>query len=319
MSRIQKIAALGLIIITVLSILLSGCKKAEVPVEDKTPLKVGALSMMTVLPLYVAQQENLFKGQGVNVEIVPFRSQIERDTALNTGQIDGIVDDIYIAPVFNKDTEAVKVVAVSQLQDYMFAIVASKQSKVNSVEDLKNVEIASSLGNIIEYVTDQMCLNAGLKANEIKKISVAKMVSRLEMLNQGQIEAASFSRPLSDMAILGGGKVIIDDSKQSLLTCSIMISTNTLKARPDDVKNFMKAWTKATQNISADPVKYLSTLVKSANIAAELADKIVVPKFDMPRAPTKEEYQPKLEWNLAQKNISKPIPLEDIYAPGYLP
>jgi hypothetical protein len=46
--------------------------------------------------------------------------------------------------------EAVIVVAVSQTQGYMFYIIASKYSKINIGADLKNVEIALSLGNIIE-------------------------------------------------------------------------------------------------------------------------------------------------------------------------
>ena len=135
----------GLLLVILLSLIMAGCQAQTNTTATKAPLKVGALSMMTVLPLYVAQQERLFQAQGVNIEIVPFKSQVERDTALNAGQIDAVIEDIYSAPMYNKDSNLIKVVAVSPVKGYMFAIIASKQSTVKSVSDLKNVEIASSL------------------------------------------------------------------------------------------------------------------------------------------------------------------------------
>jgi NitT/TauT family transport system substrate-binding protein len=316
---VKKNSALfGLLTIVLLLVALAGCK-AENTAQAKPPLKIGALSMMTVLPLHVAQREGLFQAQGVNVEIVPFHSQIERDTALVAGQIDGIVEDIYSAPVLNRDSDLIKIVAVSPVESYMFAVVVSKESRVRSPADLNNVEIGVSLGNIIEYVTDQMCVGGGLKTSDLKKISVPSMPLRLEMMNQGKIEAATFSRPLSDMALLGGGRIILDDSQQSLLASSIMVSTGVLKSRPDDVRHFLKAWSLAARKISADPAGYRSLLVSVASISPDLADKIEVPKFDPLRLPTQQEYQAKLEWNLAQNNLKHAISYQDIVAGGYLP
>lgn len=315
----KKLIILSLSIVVLFSLTAAGCQKVESAPETKTPFKVGALSMMTVLPLYVAQQDGLFQAQGVNVEIVPFHSQIERDTALTAGQIDCIIEDIYSAPVFNRDKDLIKVVAVSPVQSYMFAIIAAKDNKVNTVADLRKVQIASSLGNIIEYVTDQMCLKGGLQVNEVAKTSIPSMPLRLEMLNQGKIEAATFSRPLADLAILGGGRVICDDSKESLLASSIMFSSAFLKERPTDVKKFVKAFSLATEKISANPSQYRSLLVSIASISADIADKIEVPGFGKLRLPTQEEYQSKLDWNLEKKNISKSISYQDIVVSGYLP
>jgi NitT/TauT family transport system substrate-binding protein len=315
----KKLIILSLSLIVLFTMLAAGCQKTESASESKTPLKVGTLSMMTVLPLHVAQQDGLFQSQGVNVEIVPFRSQIERETALSAGQIDCIIEDIYSAPVIDKSSDLIKVVGVSPVQSYMFAIIVAKDSQVNTVADLKKVQIASSLGNIIEYATDQMCLKGGLQVSEVTKTSVPSMPLRLEMMNQGKIEAATFSRPLADLAILGGGRIICDDSKESLLASSIMVSSAFLKDRPADVKKFLNAFSLATEKISADPAKYRSLLVNIASISADIADKIEVPKFDKLRLPTQEEYQSKLDWNLEKKNTSKAIPYQDIVASGYLP
>ena len=315
----KKRSIWGLLLLALFSLMIASCQSQTSTTETKAPLKMGALSMMTVLPLYVAQQEGLFQAQGVNVEIVPFKSQIERDTALNAGQIDAVIEDIYSAPMFNKDSNLIKVVAVSPVKGYMFAIIASKQSTVKSVSDLKNSQIASSLGNIIEYVTDQMCAAQGLNVNDIKKVSVPSMPLRVDMLNQGKIDVATFSRPLSDLALLNGGQVICDDSNYSLLTSSIMVSNTSLNNRPGEVKKFVKAWSLATDKITANPNQYRSLLVNVASISSDIADKIEVPKFDKPRLPTQAEYQTKLDWNLAKNNLSKSISYQDVVVTGYIP
>jgi NitT/TauT family transport system substrate-binding protein len=224
-----------------------------------------------------------------------------------------------MVPIYNKDGVNVKITAAIGVQSYMFAIIASPQSNIKSAADLKNVEIASSLGNIIEYVTDKMCLTAGLQQADIKKNSVPSMPLRLEMLNQEKIQAAAFSRPLSDAALAGGGKLVCDDSQNSLMTVCILFSTKALNDRPEDIKKFLKAWSSASEKISSDPSKYRALLVSTANIPANLADKIDVPKFDPLRMPKLEEYQPKMEWNLQKGNLSKSVAFEDVLSNGYLP
>ena len=316
---IKRLLISGLVLFLALTLALPGCTGADSPPEKQSSLKVGAISMMTVLPLYVAQQDGLFKLQGIDVEIVPFRSQIDRDTALNTGELDGVIEDIYSLPVFNKDGDLVKVVAVSPVQGYMFAIIASKGSSVNSPSDLRGVEIASSLGNIIEYVTDRMCEARGLQPDEVKKSSIASMPLRLEMLNQGKIESATLSRPLSDMALLGGARIICDDSQESLLTSSIIFTRAAINDRPDDIRKFLAAWSQATEKISVDPAAYRSLLVSVASIPDEIAHKIEVPGFDKIRLPELEEYQTKMQWNLEKGNINHPIPYDEVVATGFLP
>ncbi len=317
----KKVLVISLLVLVSLSLVLSGCSSSTGNSTEKAvaPLKMGALSMLPILPLHVAQQEGLFQSQGLNVEIVPFRSQLDRDTALLAGQIDCAMEDIYMVPLYNKDGDNIKIVAAEDVGSYMFAIIASPQSNIKSPADLKNVEVASSLGNIIEYVTDKMCLNAGLQQADIKKNSVPSMPLRLEMLNQEKIQAATFSRPLSDAALASGCKLVCDDSQNSLMTVCILFSSKVLKDRTEDVKKFLKAWSSAAEKISADPSKYRALLVSTANIPANLADKIDVPKFDALRMPKLEEYQTKMDWNIQKGNLSKGVAFEDVLANGYLP
>lgn len=309
----------GLILLILMSTLTACNSGAKTDVKSLPPLKVGSLSMMTMLPLFVAQQEGLFEAQGVNVEIVPFAAVLDRDTALHAGQLDCIVDDIFSGILLNKDTETIKVVAVSPVQSAMFSIIASKDSQISTAADLTNVEVAVSLNTIIDYVTEKLLLAGGVQPVDIKKTSIPSMPLRLETMNQGKIQAGTFSRPLSDAAVLNGNRIICDDSRQSLLTSSIMFSASTLKSRPEDVKKFLKAWAQAARNISANQKNYSSLLIKVANISSAVAAKIEVPKFSVLRNPTQDEFLSKADWMLEKGLIAKKIGYQSVVSSEYLP
>ncbi len=315
---LKKICMTGLALV-VLAGLLSGCGAGSDKTTADTPLRIGSLSMMTMLPLFVAQQEGLFAAEGIDVEIIPFTAVLDRDTAFHGQQLDCIVDDIFSGILLNKDTLTIKVVAVSPVESSMFSIIAAKQSNINTAADLANVGVGVSLNTVVDYATEKLLEAGGVVQSDIKKISIPSMPLRLEMLNQGKIQAGTFSRPLSDSAVLNGNKIICDDSKQSLLTSSIMFSASFLKTRPDDVKKFLKAWSQATQKISANPQSYNDLLIKVANIPSDAAAKITVPKFDMLRNPTQDEFQSKADWMLDKGLLTRKMAYGDVVATGYLP
>lgn len=306
-------------ILAVLLSMMTACRPGETAsIESKAPIKIGALSIIPMLPLYVAQQEDLFKAQGLNVEIVPFTSVLDRDTALHGGQLDCIVDDIFSGILLDKDEPVVKAVAVTQARAPMFYIIASKQSQIGSAADLKNVEIAVSLNTILDYATEKLLVAAGLQLNEINKTSIPSMPLRLEMMNQGKIQAATFSPPLSDVAVSNGNKIICDDGQQALVIPCIMFSVSTLESRPGDVKKFLTAWSQASEKITADPQKYNSLLVQVANIPADIAGTIQVPEFNSLRNPTADEFQAKADWMSGKGLISRDMVYEDVVASVYL-
>ncbi len=50
---------------------------------DGNQLKFGVLPVVQALPLYVAQEKGLFEAEGIKVEVIPFRTALEKDMALH--------------------------------------------------------------------------------------------------------------------------------------------------------------------------------------------------------------------------------------------
>jgi NitT/TauT family transport system substrate-binding protein len=93
----------------------------------------------------------------------------------------------------------------------MIVIIASAQSGIGSVVDLKDVEIAVSVNTVMDYALDRMLTAQGFQPDQIKRSNIASMPIRLQMLKLDKVKAAVLTPPLSDVAVLNGGRVVIDD------------------------------------------------------------------------------------------------------------
>src|SRR5271157_2166718 len=59
-----------------------------------TELRIGLMPAYNSIPLVVAEARKFYDAQGVSVALVPFNGQLERETALQTGALDGTVSDM---------------------------------------------------------------------------------------------------------------------------------------------------------------------------------------------------------------------------------
>lgn len=311
MSKLLKLSA----IVLALTLLL-GCSQGLPP--EKATLKFGTLPRILDLPLYVAQQEGFFQKQGIEVELVPFRSAMERDTVLLAGQIDGTLEDMFSAIILNKEKETVKVVAASPLDEPMVVIVASAQSKISSAAELKGVEIAVSTNTVMDYALDRLLISQGLQTDQIKKVNIPAMPLRLEMLNQGKVKAAVLTPPLSDMAILNGGRAILDDGARIGIP-DLLFTTSTLESKPEAVRRFVRAWEEAAQAINRSPDKYRQLLVEVAKVPPEIGESLKVPVFPKLSLPPESEVQSRVDWMIDKGMLEKAISYQEIVNSKFLP
>jgi NitT/TauT family transport system substrate-binding protein len=150
----RKYIAIALALIVIAGSISLGCIS-----QEESKIKVGVMPDEATLPYYVAVEEGIFANHGLDMEVVPFLSAMERDSALIAGEIDaGENDPVGVILLRNAGYDA-KIVS-TELQEtakkMRFAIVASLGSNINSIEDLEGKKIAISSNTIIEYITDTL-------------------------------------------------------------------------------------------------------------------------------------------------------------------
>ncbi len=290
--------------------------------KEAVTLKVGVLPIVDTLPLHVADTEGMFAKQNIKVELVPFASAIERDTSLASGQIDGELNDLISVGLLNKDGEKVKVVRIalrSTPEFPQFTILVNPQSPVKSVADLKGRDIAISKNTVIEYVTDELLAEKGLKDGDAKLTEVSKIPVRLEMLTKGQIGAITVPEPFTSLAKKDGARVIADDGADQLGQSVITFRQEILSRNPNAVKSFLLAYEQAVDAINASPEKYRSLLIDRAKIPESIKDTFRVPKYPKASVPKEAEVEKVAKWMVSKGLLPKMVSYGQMVDSSFLP
>jgi len=292
------------------------------PLYASEPLNIGVLLIEDSVPFYLADQQGFYTEEGLEVELVPFLSALERDSALTAGAIDGAITDPVGALLFDRGRGNIKITSLCLGEtpaEGIFAILATPKSNIETIEQLKNIEIAVSNATIIEYITDRLLEEQGFKADEIKKIEVKKMPIRMQMLLSGSVEAATLPEPLASIAAGKGAKIIISDdsSQESLSQTVIVFQQEVLTERKAEIVRFFKAYKRSVEAINSDPEKYRSLFVEKGRIPPFLAETYVIPTYPTPAPFSKSLYDPVIQW-LTDKGLVKDIPYASMVATDFM-
>ncbi|MEE4241745.1 MAG: MetQ/NlpA family ABC transporter substrate-binding protein [Desulfopila sp.] len=285
------------------------------------PLKIGVLLIEDAVPLYVAEQEAFFAGENIEVELIPFLSALERDSALAAAAIDGAITDPMGAILFDKGRGMLKITSLAlgkTSSEGIFAVLASPKSSIKEVGDLKNVAIAISNATIIEYVTERLLENHGFTSEEIKTIEVKKMPIRMQMLLSDSVDAATLPEPLASIAVAGGARLIVSDavSKESLSQTVMVFRTKVLDERKNEVAAFFRALQKGISAINTQPETYRELFVEKGRIPPFLAREYVIPQYPHPEPFSRSLYDPVVQW-LVEKKLVEPLPYETMVSTDF--
>jgi NitT/TauT family transport system substrate-binding protein len=273
--------------------------------------------------MYVADEEGLFSKYNINVEFIPVSSAAERDQVIAAEQADGMINELVSTILYNHQEIQIQVVRFARVAtptSPQFHILASGQSEITSVDQLKGVEIGISEGTVIEYVTDRLLEAEGFTQDEIVTVAVPKMDYRMSLLSSGELKAATLPDPLSLLAVQQGAVIILDDTRHPELSYSTFAFRKPfLDSNPDAVRAFLSAIEEATQLVSNDPDKYGNLLVEKKLVPAPLIDSYRVPEYPKASIPSLDQWNDVLDWakneGLVSSDVSYAESVTDIYLP----
>jgi NitT/TauT family transport system substrate-binding protein len=300
--------------------------KQTPPVAPKATAKLKIAQLPTVdgLPFWVADQKGYFKNAGLDVELITFNSPNERDAAIISGDVDGMLTDPQGTSTLIATGTKVKITSLglgATQEEGPFGIVASRKSNINSIEDLKGVEIGISNNSIIHYVTEKLLLENGFKPEEIKLTNIPQIPLRQQLLESGDLKAAVLPDPLLSLSIKEGDKLILTDAKakQNYTHSVIIFREDVIKEQSDALKTFFAAYNLGVLDLQANPDAYMDLLITKGKLPAEVKDayKIVPPSFA--QAPKKEDLEMVQQWLVEKKIITTPLTYEQLVDDSMLP
>ncbi len=319
----------ALVLALVLLLTLSGCGKttpAQVTTpSDSTPAKlapltIGLMPAINSIPLIVAEHNGYFKQLGVDVKLMHFSSQTDREAALQTGQIDGTVTDV-INVVTERDSGFK--VKITSATDSRFALLASQKSGITSADVLKKagqktLRTGSIEGSVITYETDLLLQKNGVDPKVVDLVSIPAIPARLEALRAGQIDAAVLPDPLATLAEKQGAKVILDTNDLATVPGALVFTENSIASKKASLQAFYKAYDMAVNEVNKNAAAYKDVITEKGQFPPDVKDILKLPQFGTKYLPDRSEVTNVINWMKNRYGLKTEIKYEDIVTEEFM-
>ncbi|MFV0330528.1 MAG: ABC transporter substrate-binding protein, partial [Dysgonomonas sp.] len=268
-------------------------------------LSVGVMSSMDYLPLAVAQREGYFAKHGVNVKIQKFVSANERDMAFQSGVVDGGVTDYTSAALLASGGFDMKLTSKCQAPFY---IVASSQSGVNSLSELKGKKIAVSQNTVIDFCVDMALASVGLTPADVEKVEINKIPTRFEMLRNNKIDATGLPNPFALIAAGDGCKLLVSMDSLKYTVTGIVFAQKAIDSKSEAIRKMYAAYNEGVIYLNTHTVADIKDiLVKDLQFPEPVAEKVSLPKYTdaQPVTTTDKDILEVINW-LGNKKLLNP-------------
>ena len=267
-----------------------------------TTLKIGLMPDIDSIPFIIAEEKGFFKEEGVNVELQHFKSAMDRDSALQSGNLDGGVSDM-LAAGFAKDGGFD--VKMTSMTDGNYCLVAGTANNVQSIKDMKGQNISVSKNTIIEFVLDQMLMQNQMTEADINKTVIPQIPTRLEMLQNGKLDAAVLPEPMGSIAIKNGCHLFNSSEKMQINPGVMVFTSDSLQNKSEEIKAMYRAYNKAVEYLNNTPQEeYMDLVIEKAGLPPATKDALTMPKYHEAALPSKDAWEKSIQW-LNQKGLVK--------------
>ena len=200
--------------------------------------------------LFVAEAQEQYKNQGLNVKTVQFKNGGDMLTAMASGDVD--IGYIGLTPALSGIQNGVPIKVISGAQLEGSAILVSDNSTINSVADLKGKTVATLGEASIQHFLLSYALNAsGLSISDVEE-SGMKSADMVTALRDNKVDAIFVPEPFATTVVENGYGRILEDSGDIISEhpcCVIVASDDFIKNHPNETKKIVEINTNATEFI----------------------------------------------------------------------
>ena len=297
----KKILLLSMLILTLA--LAAGCGNSNDKTQkDLQPITIGLMPDTDSLPFIIAKEKGYFAEEGIEVNIQQYKSAMDRDSALQSGNLDGAVSDMLAVAFAKAGGFDVK---VTSFTDGSYKLIASKDAGINNVKALAGKDVAVSRNTIIEYVTDQILAKEGMDSESINKVIIPQIPTRLEMLQNGKLAAATLPEPMASIAVSNGCMYVTGSDELGINPGVIMFTAKTVDNKTAEIAAMYRAYNKAVDylnNTSRD--EYIDLVVEKGGFPPAAKEALKLPEYHKAALPKESDVTDCIKW-LNNKGLVK--------------
>ncbi|WP_294175228.1 MetQ/NlpA family ABC transporter substrate-binding protein [uncultured Selenomonas sp.] len=272
--------------------LMTGCGSGSK--QELSTLKIGLMPDTDSVPFIIAQEKGYFAEEGLNVELHSFKSAMDRDSALQSGNLDGAVSDL-LAVAFAKDGGFD--VKVTSMTDGSYKLVAAPGAEKLSVKELAGKEVAVSRNTIIEYVTDHILESNSMSGDDIAKVVIPQIPTRLELLQSSKLAAATLPEPMASVAVHNGCRFITGSDELGINPGVILFTEKSTKEKRAEIQAMYRAYNKAVAYLnSTERAEYIDLVVEKSGFPPAAKEALVLPVYHTAALPKENDVTDCIAW-----------------------
>lgn len=292
------------------SLAFIGCSQDQEGAAPEKTITIGIMPDVESIPFIIAEKNGYFAREGVNVKIEHFKSAKDRDSALQSGKLDGVITDIVAVVFANEGGFDLKMIARN---DGNILLMAGKDSGITSVADIKGKDVGLSTNTIMEYTFDKMLEEAQVDPKDVNKVAIPQLPTRLEMLQGGKIDACILPEPLAGLAVKDGAAVLNSTDAMEHKAGAIAFTGQSLKDNPEAIKAIFRAYNEAVAYLSEEPVStYADFIIENQGFPPAVKDSLQLPQYSQAVLPDEEIVSEVVQWMQAKDLIKGSYEYKDL-------
>jgi NitT/TauT family transport system substrate-binding protein len=286
----KKLMSVLLVVVTV-AVLASPVFANGTKEETKT-LKIGLMPAVDIAPILLAEKNGYFEELGLEVELEIYTNAQNRQTALQTNEIDGAMTDI-VALITNNAAGFVLKGVLST--DGMFPLLVNPKH----VDD-KDIKVGMMEISVSNYLVEQYL---GSEYN-YKKVYINAIPTRLEAIGTGDIERGLIPEPVASIGEMKGLIKVVYDGIPSESLDIMAFTEKAISEKYKSIELFTKAYSKAIADIQKDSSLARDVLMETiTTLPPQVKDSITLPVYKDASLPSDKFINELIEWtgNLLDK------------------
>ncbi|MEX2444654.1 MAG: ABC transporter substrate-binding protein [Alkalispirochaeta sp.] len=261
--------------------------RAQQDTQDVPSLVVGLMPAVDTAPFFVAHEAGYFADEGVDVAFQLFTSGQDRQSALQTGRIDGAMTDLVAVAVNVAGGFDLK---ATMLTEGVFPIIVRPDFAENGES---RVSIGLMEVSVTNFLADQWLASD----YELKKVFINQVPARLEAVASGQLDMGVFPEPIASVGVARGLDRWVFDPVDGFSPDVIAFTGTAREDKRAAIAAFQRAYNRAAADIrDQNDLARDAIIANIPNLSAEIRREIVLPTYHDARLPDAAAVERMIRW-----------------------
>ncbi len=267
---------------------LSKLERARLDSLDKASLKVGVMPTLDCLPVFIAKEKRLFDTLGVDVHLRRYMAQMDCDTALARGRVEGSITDLVRAGRLQKKGTPLSYPIATGTY---WQIISNKKARISELKQLSDKMIAMTRHSATDYLAD-IAIDSVKPQFDVYRVQINDVSIRLKMLLNNEMDAMLLTEPQATVARMAGNKVLMDSRDKNVQLGVFAFRDKAVKDahRKKQLQLFLKAYDMAVDSINKKGfMPYADIIKKYCGVEKNVIGKLPRQKYQHATTPRERD------------------------------